>query len=256
MNDRPYATVSAILAILSAAALAAEPVAANAQATAGGYDQNPAPPPSDQYPQGAPPQNPGPPPQGANAAPAQGQYAPAPQGQYPADPQGQFGQLQSAPPPYAQPPGGAQAYNYRVYRQAYRDWQIRYAQWATQYCVNQHARNTAAGALIGGSFGALLAAGIAAPYAAGAWALFGGALGATTGAAVGASAGSSYCPGGYVVRVGAPGLYYYGGPAYGPGPVYGSPWGWSGGRGYYRPYGYGRPVYRAPGYPAGPHPYY
>jgi hypothetical protein len=246
MSDPRYATVSAIVALLSAAALAAEPVAADAQAVAGGYDQNPAPPPSEQYSQGSPPQNPGPL-QRADAAPGQGQY--------PAGPQGQYGQFQSAPPAYAQPPGGAQAYNDQVYRQAYRDWRIRYAQWATQNCVNQHARNTTAGALIGGGFGALLAAAIAAPWAAGGWALFGGALGATTGAAVGASAGSSYCPGGYVVRTGAPGFYYYGGPAYGPGPVYGSPWGWYGARGYYRPYGYGRPAYRAPGYPAAPYPY-
>ena len=244
MNDRRYATVSTILAILSATALAVEPVVANAQATAGGYDQSPAPPPSDQYPQDAPPQNLGPPPQDANAGPAEGQYAPAPQGQY--------GQLQS-PPPYAQPPGGVQAYNYQVYQHAYRDWQVRYAQWATQNCLNQHARNTAAGALIGGSFGALLAAAIAAPWAAAGWALFGGVLGASTGAAVAGNAGSPYCPGGYVVRAGAPGFYYYGGPAYGP--VYGSPWGWYGGRGYYRPYGYGRPPYRAPGYPASPYPY-
>jgi hypothetical protein len=213
MSNRRYATVSAILAILSAAALAAEPVAANAQATAEGYNQNPAPPPSDQYPQGAPPQNPGPPPQGADAPPAQGQYAPAPQGQY---------------PPYAQPPGGAPAYNYQVYRQAYRDWQIRYAQWFTHYCVNQHARNTAAGALIGGGFGAALAAAVAGPWAAGGWALFGGVLGATTGAAIASSTRPANCP------------------------VYGPPWGWSG---YYRPYGYGGPAYRAPGYPTGPRPY-
>lgn len=43
MKDRPYATVSAILALLSAAALVVEPVAANAQAAAGGYEQSPAP---------------------------------------------------------------------------------------------------------------------------------------------------------------------------------------------------------------------
>jgi hypothetical protein len=225
MSDRRYATVSAILAILSAAALAAEPIAAEAQAAAEGYGQNPAPPPSDGYPQAAPSQDPGPPPQGADAAP--------PQGQYPAGPQGQ-----SAPPPYAQPPGGAQAYNYQVYRQAYRDWQIRYAQWFAHNCVNQHARNTAAGALIGGGFGAALAAAVAGPWAVGGWALFGGVLGATTGAAIASSVRPSNCP--------APG-YYYGGPAYGP------PWGWPG---YYRPYGYGPPpAYRAPGYPAGPHPY-
>jgi hypothetical protein len=234
MNDRRYASVSAILAILSVAALVVEPVTANAQATAGGYDQAPAPPPSDQYPQGAPPQNPGPQPQGANAAPAQGQY-----------------------PPYAQPPGGAQAYNYQIYRRAYRDWQIRYAQWFTHYCVNQHVRNTAAGALIGGGFGALLAAGIAGPWAAGGWALFGGLAGATTGAAVGSSVRPSSCPGGYVVGPGGPGFYYYGAP-YGPGPAYGPPWGWSGGPGYYRPYyrpyGYGPPAYRAPDSPAGPPP--
>jgi hypothetical protein len=226
MNHRRYATVSAILAILSAAALAAEPVAAEAQAAAEGYDQTPAPPPSDGYPQAAPPQNPGPPPQGADAGPAQGQY--------PAGPQGQ---LQSAPPPYAQPPGGAQAYNYQAYQQAYRDWQIRYAQWFRHNCVNQHARNTAAGALIGGGFGALLAAAVAGPWAAGGWALFGGVLGATTGAAIASSTRPSGCP--------APG-YYRGGPAYGP------PWGPPG---YYRPYGYGPPPYPAPGYPPGPRPY-
>jgi hypothetical protein len=153
-----------------------------------------------------------------------------------------------------------QAYNYQVYRRAYLDWQIRYAQWATQNCINRHARNTTAGAVIGGGVGALLGAAIAAPWAAAGWALFGGAVGMTTGAAVGASAGSSSCPGGYLVRAGAPGFYYYGGPAYayGPppyGPVHGPPWGWSGGRGYYRPYGYGQPAYRQPGYPAAPYPY-
>jgi hypothetical protein len=220
MNDRRYATGSAILAILLAAALAAEPVAADAQAAAQGYDQTPAPPPSDGYPQGALPQNPGPPPQDANVDPAQGQY--------PAGPQG-YGQPQSAPPPYAQPPGGAQAYNYQAYQQAYRDWQIRYAQWFRHNCVNQHARNTAAGALIGGGFGALLAAAVAGPWAVGGWALFGGVTGAATGAAIASSVRPSSCP--------APRYHYYGGPPYGP------PWGWPG---YYPPYGYG---------PPGPHPY-
>ena len=213
MSDRRYASVSAILAILSVAALVVEPVTANAQPTPEGYHLNPAPPPSDQYPQGAPPQNPGPPPQGADAAPAPGQY-----------------------PPYAQPPGGgAQAYNQWVYRQAYRDWQIRYAQWFEHYCVNRHTRNTVAGALIGGGFGAFLAAAIAGPWYAGGWALFGGLTGATAGAAIGASVRPAACPGGY---------YASGGPRYGPGPAYGPP----------RGYGYGPPPDRAPDYPVGPPP--
>jgi len=191
MNDRRNACVSAILATLLAAAVAAEPVAANAQPTGEGYQQTPAPPPSDQNPQGAPPQNPGPPPQGA----AQGQYPP----QY---------------PPYAQPPGGgAQAYNYQLYRRAYRDWQIRYAQWFAHNCVDQHARNTAIGAVLGGGFGAALAAAVAGPWSAGGWALFGGLAGATTGAAIGSSVRPASCSAGWP---GPPG--YYRGPPYGPGP--------------------------------------
>ncbi|HSZ53529.1 MAG TPA: hypothetical protein VK801_18325 [Caulobacteraceae bacterium] len=214
MSDRRYASVSAIVAILAVAALVVEPVTASAQATGEGYNQTPAPPPgSDQYPQGAQPQDPGPPPQGANAAPAQGY------------------------PPYAQPPGGgAQAYNYQLYRQAYRDWQIRYAQWFRHNCVNQHARNTAVGALIGGGFGAALAAAVAGPWAAGGWALFGGLAGASTGAAIASSVRPAACPVPY---------------ASGPGPMYGPPRGWSGGP---PPYGYGPPPYRAPGAPAGPPP--
>ena len=200
MNDRRNAGVSAILAILLASALAAEPLAVNAQAAGEGYElPPPAPPPAGQPPQGPATQNPGPPPQGANAAPPQVEY-----------------------PPYAQPPGGgAQAYNYQLYRRAYRDWQIRYAQWFTHYCVNQHARNTVAGALIGGGFGAVLAAVAAGPWAAGGWALFGGLAGASTGAAIGASVKPAACPAGWP----GPPAYYYRGPPYGPrpSPGYGPP---------------------------------
>ena len=221
-----------------------------------GYANQGPPPPQD----GQPPQDQYAPPSGGpggyDGVPPQQGYAPPPQQGY-AQPQGGYG----PPPPngYAQggaPAGASAAYaeQWRQYNIAYGAYLAAYRNWAIQNCVNQHANNTAAGAVVGGVFGALAGAAIAGPGGAGAGAAIGGAVGVGTGAAIGASSGP-VCPGGYVVRTGAP-AFYYGGPVYAPPVAYAAPyrpWVWVGGRWVYRPYAYRRPYYGPRPVPA---PYY
>jgi hypothetical protein len=160
-----------------------------------------------------------------NSGPPPGQYGD------PNPPQGQY-----APPPPGYDNGDA-TYDDQS-QQADQDYAQRYSAWAAQYCVDQRNNNTAAGAIIGGVFGAVLGSAIAGRGSHAAGAVVGGALGAGTGAAIGSSSGApGGCPPGYVVRSGAPGFYYAGGPVY-AGPAWYRPWVFTGGRWIYHPYRY------------------
>jgi hypothetical protein len=188
-------------------------------------------------PPGAPP--PPPPPGGQSAD----------QGQYPPD-QGQYSQGQyNVPPPPGYQPGQDQEDASPQAREQDERYSYAAEQWAAQNCVAAHARDTTAGAVIGGILGAIIGSGLSGRYDRGAGMVVGGALGATAGGAVGAAAADNNpnCPPGYVMRAGAPAFY--------PGPVYGGvvyaapgwydPWIWYGGHWIYRPYPYHRYWYHA-----------
>jgi len=190
----------------------------------------------------------------AEAGAASAQPAPPRDGYAdPAPPQGQY----APPPPGAEAPGSAYDDRAQQYDHDYAD---RYSQWAAQYCVDRRNNNTAAGAVIGGVLGAVIGSGLSGRHDRGGGAFAGALVGGTAGAAIGSSSSpGGNCPPGYIVRAGAPGFAYAGGP-YDPGVVAGpswyNPWIWSGGAWVYRPYrywywqnrGYWRPGWRAGAY--------
>lgn len=111
-------------------------------------------------------------------------------------------------------------------------------QWAAENCVRSGGGNVAAGAVIGGIFGALIGAGVSGR---GSGAAVGAAIGGASGAAIAAGqqgATSPGCPPGYVLRGGAGGFYYGGGPFLYAAPAWYNPWIWYGGSWLYRPYPY------------------
>ncbi|HEY4114892.1 MAG TPA: hypothetical protein VGM17_12630 [Rhizomicrobium sp.] len=160
------------------------------------------------------------------AAQDSGDYGPPPGGndQY-GPPQGQYAEP---------PPGSDQGGEYddqssqqdEQYAQAYSDW-------AAQNCVDQ-ANNAATGAVIGGILGAGI--GAATSRHAGHGALVGGAIGAGAGAVAGSASGQGGCPPGYVIRGGAPGFAFAGGPYVAWAPAWYHPWVRVGGRWVYHPY--------------------
>lgn len=137
--------------------------------------------------------------------------------------------------------------------------------WARDNCVRSQ-NNAGVGAVVGGLIGALVGNSVSGRRDRTGGTIAGAAVGAVGGAVVGGASSnqtSPGCPPGFVVRGGARGFAYAGGPGFVyAAPAWYRPWVFVGSRWVYRPYPYhrfyaryygprrfyGRPAYRRPGW--------